>query len=75
VNIDTLEEMVKKFSINKVDLAVMAEHGLISNKKMPVKILGRGELKTAIELHAHAYSKSALEAISKSGGTANYIKK
>jgi large subunit ribosomal protein L15 len=36
--------------------------------KHPVKILGDGELKIAITVHAHKFSKSALEKITKAGG-------
>ena len=34
----------------------------------PVKILGMGELTTAITIHAHKFSKSAQEKITKAGG-------
>ena len=37
-------------------------------KKDLVKILGRGELKAKLEVTAHYFSKSATEAIEKSGG-------
>jgi large subunit ribosomal protein L15 len=33
-----------------------------------VKVLGNGELKTAITVHAHKFSKSAQEKIEKAGG-------
>jgi len=33
-----------------------------------VKILGRGELTTKVDVTAHAFSKGAVEAIEKSGG-------
>ncbi|HVM93327.1 MAG TPA: 50S ribosomal protein L15 [Terriglobales bacterium] len=36
--------------------------------KAPVKILGNGELTTAITVHAHKFSKSAQEKITKAGG-------
>jgi large subunit ribosomal protein L15 len=35
-----------------------------------VKILGRGELKSAVSISAHKFTKSAEEAISKAGGKA-----
>ena len=38
-----------------------------------VKILGHGELKAKIEVKAHAFSKSAIEAIEAQGGTATKI--
>jgi len=36
--------------------------------KLPVKILGDGELSTALTIHAHKFSKSAQEKITKAGG-------
>src|SRR5262249_5475049 len=36
--------------------------------KHPVKILGDGELSSAITVHAHKFSKSAQEKITKAGG-------
>ena len=36
--------------------------------KLPVKILGEGEVKIALTVHAHKFSKSAQEKITKAGG-------
>jgi large subunit ribosomal protein L15 len=36
--------------------------------KLPVKILGDGDLKTALTVSAHKFSKSAQEKITKAGG-------
>jgi len=41
--------------------------------KHPVKILGDGELKIAITVHAHKFSKSAQEKITKAGGKVEVI--
>ena len=46
---------------------VLRKAGVISTKH-PVKILGDGELKTALTVHAHKFSKSAQEKITKAGG-------
>jgi len=40
----------------------------VVNGKSPVKILGNGELTVAITVHAHKFSKSAQEKITKAGG-------
>ena len=40
----------------------------IVNGNSPIKILGNGELKTAITVHAHKFSKTAQEKITKAGG-------
>ena len=44
--------------------------GLASSKKALIKILGSGELTTAVTIHAHKFSKSAQEKIEKAGGKA-----
>ena len=46
---------------------VLRKAGIISTKR-PVKILGDGELKSAITVQAHKFSKSAQEKITKAGG-------
>ncbi|OHD14126.1 MAG: 50S ribosomal protein L15 [Spirochaetes bacterium GWD1_27_9] len=47
--------------------------GLIDVSNLPVKILGNGELKVKLEVHANKFTKSALEKIEKSGGKAVQI--
>ena len=44
--------------------------GLASNKKALIKILGSGELTQPKTIHAHKFSKSAVEKIEKAGGKA-----
>src|SRR6267142_2022627 len=46
---------------------VLRKAGVIKTKH-PVKILGDGELKAALTVHAHKFSKSAQEKIAKAGG-------
>jgi len=46
---------------------VLRKAGVI-NTKHPVKILGDGELSKALTIHAHKFSKSAQEKITKAGG-------
>jgi large subunit ribosomal protein L15 len=46
---------------------VLRKAGIIK-AKYPVKILGDGELKSAVTVHAHKFSKSAQEKITKAGG-------
>lgn len=48
---------------------VMKEKGLI-NKIDAVKVLADGDLSGAITIHAHGFSKAAVEKIEKSGGKA-----
>jgi len=46
---------------------ILRKSGVISTKR-PVKILGDGELNSALTVYAHKFSKSAQEKITKAGG-------
>ena len=46
---------------------------LVRKRHVPVKILGQGELKKAVEIHAHAFTKTAEEKITAAGGKAIQI--
>lgn len=72
INLRTLQEMVDKQNVNVIDLQFLADNGLIS-KNDKVKILGVGELKAKLTVKAHAFSKSAQEAIEKLEGTTEII--
>ncbi|ALI99516.1 50S ribosomal protein L15 [Rufibacter tibetensis] len=67
VNLDVLQNLVSKSGSTVVDFATLRANGLAS-KNDNIKVLGRGELTTAIEVHAHAFSQTAIEAIEKAGG-------
>lgn len=69
VNIDTLQKLVenKKIKKGKVDIQLLIDNGLVQ-KKDNVKILGRGQMNSKLEVSAHAFSKSAKETIEKNGG-------
>jgi large subunit ribosomal protein L15 len=51
----------------------LKEAGLISSRLRPVKILGRGKLSTRITVCAHAFSRSATEAITGAGGAVEVL--
>jgi large subunit ribosomal protein L15 len=57
----------------KIDPEAMKERGLVKNLRSEIKILGVGELKHAIHVRAHKFSKSAVEKIKKAGGTIEVI--
>jgi len=67
INLDVLQGLLENGAVTSMDQAYFVEAGLVS-KNAKIKILGRGELTTALEVHAHAFSKSAVEAIEKAGG-------
>lgn len=72
INIDVLQELAEQNKLSEVNIKVLHEHGLISKKDL-VKILGRGELKTKLDVVAHAFSGTAKAAIEAQGGKAIII--
>ena len=63
VNLERLAEL----SETTVTPEVLHKAGM-ARKKDRIKILGDGELKSAMTVHAHKFSKSAQEKITKAGG-------
>jgi len=70
VNLDRLVEHLEGLTITEITLEDYKKLGLASSKKALIKILGAGELTSALTIHAHKFSKSAVEKIEKSGGKA-----
>jgi large subunit ribosomal protein L15 len=68
INLVTLQNLAEKKNLEKIDLEVLSGAGLISKNDL-VKILGKGTLEKKLEVHAHAFSKSAVEAIEARKGT------
>lgn len=75
VNVDVLQRLAAsgKLAEGKVTPETLYATGAVSKKSVPVKILGNGELKVKLEVHAHAFSKSAIAKIEAVGGTAEVI--
>lgn len=72
INIDTLQNLAEQFSLSVINVEVLVNHG-IASKNDKVKILGRGALAAKLEVHAHAFSASAIAAIEAQGGVATII--
>jgi large subunit ribosomal protein L15 len=68
INIETLQALAEKNNLEKIDTQILAKAGLVSKNDL-VKILGKGTLERKLEVHAHAFSKSAIEAIEAQKGT------
>ena len=64
VNLDTLENS----GLDEVSPETLHGKGLVSKASL-VKVLGRGSVTRAITVKAHAFSKSAEDAITAAGGT------
>ncbi len=64
VNLDAIEES----GLNEVSPETLLSLGLV-RKNALIKILGRGEINRAVSIKAHAWSKSAEEAVTAAGGS------
>ena len=70
MNLDRIAERVADLDVKEIVLEDYIKLGLSSSKKALIKVLGSGELSSALTLHAHKFSKSAIEKIEKAGGKA-----
>lgn len=73
INLGRLQEISDKFKLSAIDLDALVSNGIVK-KTDNVKILGAGELKTKLNVTAHAFSATAKEAIEKLGGSVNIVK-
>ena len=69
VNVGTLE----KLEGDSFDPGRLLDLGVINKLGSGLKVLGSGELKRALKVQAHVYSKSAAEKIQAAGGTAQVL--
>ena len=67
INLSVLQRLTDAHKVDKFDMETYKKYGLASKNDL-IKILGLGELKSAVEVTAHKFSKSAIEAIEKVGG-------
>ena len=69
VNLSTISDL----KLKKVDITVLKEKGIISNRTKRIKVLAQGELKDAVTVKADLFSKKAIELIEKVGGKAEVV--
>ena len=72
INVDALQYLADKLKVTEINLEILINNGYAS-KKDRIKILGRGELKTKLNVTAHAFSATARKIIEDNGGSANTI--
>ena len=72
INLDQLQQLAEKKKITDVTLEVLIANG-IASKNDRIKVLGRGELKSKVNVSAHAFSATAKAAIEGKGGTVTTV--
>jgi len=70
INLTRIASVAAEKGVSEIGLDDYKKLGLASNKKALIKILGQGELTSAVTISAHKFSKSAQEKIEKAGGKA-----
>ncbi len=68
INLSTLEELAAKKELTTINVETLIAAGFISSNDK-VKILGNGNVTKALNVTAHAFSKSAEAAIAAAGGS------
>jgi large subunit ribosomal protein L15 len=61
---------IAKIGLDEITPQVLVEKGVIKNLSREIKILGNGDLTRSVKVHADAFSASAMEKITKAGGSA-----
>ena len=69
INISTLQALSEAKGLERITVENLIEAGFISKSQL-VKVLANGELKSKLEVEAHAFSKAAQSAIEAVGGKA-----
>lgn len=69
INLSTLQALADSKKLETITVEDLIAAGYI-NKRQLVKILAKGELNSKLEVHAHAFSKTAEAAITEKGGNA-----
>jgi large subunit ribosomal protein L15 len=72
INLDAIQKLVDSAKVSDITFDVLIQNGL-AHKNDRVKILGRGELKSKVNVNIHAFTASAKKAIEEKGGTATAL--
>lgn len=72
INLEILQQLAEKENLTVIDHEALIAAGVVS-KREKIKILGDGVLSAKLDVKAHAFSKSAKEAIEKVQGTTEIL--
>lgn len=72
INLDELQNLATAQNLDKITVADLVNAGFVSKKQL-VKVLAKGTLTSKVDVEAHAFSKTAEEAITSLGGTATKL--
>ncbi|MFC0243520.1 50S ribosomal protein L15 [Rhodopseudomonas telluris] len=76
INLDRLQEAVDAKAIDAgkvIDAAALVEAGVLRRSRDGVRLLGRGEITSKLNIEVHGATKSAIEAVEKAGGSVKIL--
>jgi len=73
INLDAIQRLIEGKKVSEITPEVLMKNGLASKTDL-IKILGRGELKSKVDIKAHAFSAAAKTAIEAKGGSVTTVK-
>ena len=73
INLSALQQLAEAKNLSEISVQTLIDAGMISKKQL-VKVLAKGEIKSKLEVEAHAFSKTAEAAIIAAGGSVKIIK-
>ena len=72
VNISDVAKLAEN-GVTEITKESLMEHGVVTRKYLPVKLLGKGEISKKVTVKVAKASKSAQEAVEKAGGTIELV--
>ncbi len=73
VNIGRLQLIESISDGSVVDRDLLLDNGVVRDKRIPIKVLGKGVLEKSLTVKAHAFSESARRSIEKAGGKVEVV--
>ena len=76
INLDRIQQAIDAKAIDAasaINAESLVKAGVLRRAKAGVRLLGRGEIKTKINIEVHGASKSAVEAVEKAGGSVKIL--
>jgi large subunit ribosomal protein L15 len=76
INLDRIQAAIDRGALDvkdTLDVEALVRGGVLRRAKDGVRLLGRGEIKVAVQLAVHGASKSAIAAVEKAGGSVTVL--
>lgn len=72
-NVVSLQSLINLNTAN-IDRKTMVEKGLIDDNNLPIKVIGKADLKSSLNVSAHKFTKGAMASLEKSKSKITILK-